>query len=150
MCFKITFMIITSIDEDAQKLEHSFTSGGAGQMLLAEDGLLVDLGLVDTAGLIGNGHMALQTGGGVLGAHAPVGDEQLGDLLVHGHQLDVSGSTLCGCQTPVVNGGNGTGTVDILKIQSILLDDGTLYGADVRTVLVVVNLKQFTCLISHE
>ena len=28
MCFKITIMIITSIDEDAQKLEHSFTNGG--------------------------------------------------------------------------------------------------------------------------
>ena len=119
-------------------------------MLLTEDGLLVDLGLVDTAGFIGHGHMALQTGGGVLGAHAPVGDEQLANLLIQGHLLDISGGALSGGQTPVVDGGDNAGAVDILEVQTVLLNDGTLHGGDGGTVGVLINLEVFRCFDCHE
>ena len=68
----------------------------AGQVLFAEDGLLMDFAVIQNAGLVRSSHMASQPGGGILGAHAPVGDEQLGNLFVRGHFLGVSGGTLLG------------------------------------------------------
>ena len=119
--------------------------GGARQMLLAEDGLLVDFCFVHTAAFVSHSHMTLQTGGGILGTHAPVGDEQLADLLVQSQLLNVSSSTLSRGQTPVVDFGNGTGTVDILKIQTVGFDNGTADSGDVGAVGVLIELKVFTC-----
>ena len=123
--------------------------GGAGQVLLTENGLLVDFRFVHTAAFIGNRHMAPQSGRGILGTHAPVGNEQLTDLLVHGHLLDVSGRTLRGAQTPVIDRADLAGTVNILEVQAVFPDHRTVHGADSGTVGVFIDLKMVACLDSH-
>src|SRR5699024_11338444 len=72
-------------------------------------------------------HDALPISGG---AHPPVRDEQLGDLLVHGQGLDVGGGALGGGEPPVVDGGHLAGAVDVLKGQAVLLDDAAGHRAD--------------------
>ena len=124
--------------------------GGAGQVLLAEDGLLVDFALVQHAGLIRGGHMAGDAGAGVLGAHPPVGDEQLADLLIQGHLLDIGSGPLLGGKPPVVDGGDGAGAVNILEIQAVGLQNRAAHRGDVRAVGIVIGFKVFTCLFCHK
>ena len=118
-------------------------------MLLAEDGLLMHFRLVHAAGFIGHHHMIPKPGAGVLGAHTPVRDEQLADLLVHGQQLYISsGPLFCG-QPPVVHGGHGAGTVNILEIHAIELDDRTGHRGNGGAVGVMIGLEIVTCLDCH-
>ena len=86
-------------------------------MLLTEDGLLMHLCFINAAGRIRLVYMTSQAGAGILGAHAPIGDKQLGDLLIHGQRLDIGRRTLRRRQAPIVDGRYRACTIDILKIQ---------------------------------
>ncbi len=121
--------------------------GGAGQVLLAKNGLAVEVGVVQHARLIGHHGVAR---GGAGGAHPPVRDEQLGDLLVHGQGLDVGGGALGGGEPPVVDGGHLAGAVDVLKGQAVLLDDAAGHRADGGAVGVVVIFQVVGCFFCHE
>ena len=93
--------------------------GGAGQGLMAEDAVGdIHRSLVQQAALVAHGLVAAgrQTRRRILGAHAPVGGEQLADLLAGGQGLDVCLCALFGGKTPVVDGADGPRAVDILKI----------------------------------
>ena len=98
--------------------------GGADDVLFAEDGLGIALGLVQDAGFVVDGVFHLDghgAGGRVLG-HAPVGHKQLGDLLMHRKLFDVGGRTLGGGAAPVVDGADGTAAVNILEGQTVLVE----------------------------
>lgn len=56
-------------------------------MLLAEDSFLIHFRLVYTAGFVGLIDVTSQSGAGVFGTHAPVGDKKLGDLFIHCQNL---------------------------------------------------------------
>ena len=123
--------------------------GGAGQVLFAKDGLAVELGVIQNTGLIGD-HRVAGAGGGAGRAHPPVRDEQLGDLLVHRQGLDIGGGAVGGVQTPVVDGCQLAGAVDILKGEAVLLDDPAGHRADGRAVGIVVICKVVGCFFCHE
>src|SRR5699024_68217 len=121
--------------------------GGAGQALLTENGLAVELGVVQHARLVGHDGVAR---GGAGRAHPPVRDEQLGDLLVGGQGLDISGGALGGGKAPVVDGGHFAGAVDVLKGEAVFLDDAAGHRADGGAVGVVVIFQVVGCFFCHE
>ena len=121
--------------------------GGAGQVLLAKDGLAVELGVVQHTRLVGDDGVI---GGGAGGAHPPVRDEQLRDLFVGGQGLDVGGGALGRGEPPVVDGGHLAGAVDVLEGQAVLLDDAAGDGADGGAVGVMVIFQVVGCFFCHE
>ena len=123
--------------------------GGAGQVLLAEDGLAVELAVIQHARLVGH-HGVVGAGGGALGAHPPVRDEQLGDLLFHRQGLDIGGGPLGGGQAPVVDGGDFAGAVNVLEGEAILFDDPAGNGADGGAVGIVIIFQVVGCFFGHE
>ena len=125
---------------------------GAGQGLGAEDAVGDVHGcLVQQAAFVRHGLVAVgcQTGGGILGAHAPVGGEDLADLLAGGQNLDIGLGALSRGQAPVVDCADGAGAVDVLEIQAVLLDDLALHGADGGAVGVLVALYALGCFHCH-
>ena len=125
---------------------------GAGQGLGAEDAVGDVHGcLVQQAAFVRHGLVAVgcQTGGRILGAHAPVGGEDLADLLAGGQNLDIGLGALSRGQAPVVDCADGAGAVDVLEIQAVLLDDLALHGADGGAVGVLVALYTLGCFHCH-
>ena len=127
--------------------------GGAGQILLAKNGLAAELALVQNAGFIGDlllgGHGGCGAAGRVLG-HAPVRDEQLGNLLPDRQLLHIGGGAVGGGQTPVVDGVDLPGAVNVLEGQAVLLDHPAVDGGDHRSALVAVNLDVVRCFCHKE
>ena len=76
--------------------------------------------------------------------------EDLADLLAGGQGLDIGLCALGGGQAPVVDGADGTGAVDILEVQAVLLDDLALHGADGGTVGVLITLYALGCFHCHK
>ena len=125
---------------------------GAGQGLGAEDAVGdVHRCLVQQAAFVRHGLVAVgcQTGGRILGAHAPVGGEDLADLLAGGQNLDIGLGALSRGQAPVVDCADGAGAVNVLEIQAVLLDDLALHGADGGAVGVLVALYTLGCFHCH-
>ena len=118
-------------------------------MLLTENGSLMDFRFIQAAGLIGLSHMAGESGILILGAHAPVGNKQLADLLIHGHQLYISGSPLGAAQPPIIDSGYRAGAVDVLEIQAVLLNNGPGHGGDGGATLIIEILNVIRCLFCH-
>src|SRR5699024_2276978 len=91
--------------------------GGADDVLLAEDGFGVALGLVQNTCFILHGVVDLHGHGaaGRVFGHAPVGHKELGNLLLYGKLPDVSGGAPGGGQAPVVHGAEGAAAVNVLE-----------------------------------
>ena len=126
--------------------------GGAGQSLMAEDAVGdIHRGLIQQAGLVAHGLVAVggETRGGILGAHPPVGGEELADLLAGGQGLDVSLCALFGGKAPVVDGADGAGAVDILEVQAVLRKDLALHCADGGAVCIDVALNALGSFYCH-
>ena len=122
-------------------------------MLVAENCAAVEFTLVECAGFVednllfvvgfGAGFCVLEF------AHAPVRNEQLRNLFLARQDLYIRRGARFRRQAPVVDGGNFPGTVDILKIFSVLLENVSRDRAHGGAVFVVVHAEAVGCFLSH-
>ena len=120
---------------------------GTRQVLLTEDGLAVELRIVQGAGFI---QLCLVPREAVrILTHAPVGNKELRDLLLGGQCLHIGLCPLLCRKAPVIIGLKAAAAVDVLEIQSVLFNHLPGHSADHRSVGILIVTKIFRCFLCH-